>query len=92
MAASRTYCGLERLASPQAQEAISQRSGVDLAVLQSLGIADHNQSLVDDVDRLRRSNLVPDELVVSAHLYNVKSGRINQVIPAAPLFEEVLQQ
>jgi carbonic anhydrase len=85
-------CGLERLASPQAQEAISQRSGVDLAVLQSLGIADHNQSLVDDVDRLQRSNLVPDELVVSAHLYNVKSGRINQVIPAAPLVEIGSQQ
>ena len=87
-----TDCGAERLASPQAQEAISQRSGVDLAVLQSIGIADHNQSLVDDVDRLRRSNLVPDELVVSAHLYNVKSGRINQVIPAAPLVEGVPQQ
>jgi hypothetical protein len=30
--------------------------------------------------------------VVSAHLYNVKSGRINQVIPAAPLVEIGSQQ
>ena len=78
-------CGLERLANPQAQQAISQRSGVDLAVVESFSIADHNQSLADDVDRLRRSNLMPDVLVVSGHLYNVKTGRINEVISAAPL-------
>lgn len=80
-------CGLERLANLQAQQAISQRSGVDLAVVESLAIADHNQSLVDDVDRLRRTDLLPDELVVSGHLYNVKSGRMNQVIAPTQLRE-----
>ena len=78
-------CGLERLANPPAQQAISQRSGVGLAGIQSLAIVDHNQSLVDDIDRLRRSNLVPDELVVSAHLYNVQSGRLSQVMAPAAL-------
>ena len=82
-------CGLERLANRQGQQAISQRSRVDLAVVESLGIADHNQSLVDDVDRLRHSELMPDELVVSGHLYNVTSGRMNQVVAPTPLREAV---
>ncbi len=32
--------------------------------------------------------LVPPELVVSAHLYDVKSGRVSQVVPPATLNKE----
>jgi hypothetical protein len=40
---------------------------------------------MDDIERLRASDLAPPELVVSAHLYDVRSGRVSQVISPTPL-------
>lgn len=58
---------------------------VEPKILETLAISDHEASFMDDIERLRASDLVPPELVVSAHLYDVKSGRVSQVVPPAPL-------
>ncbi len=83
-----TDCGLERIAAPGPRHALRQNTGLELAVLETLAISDHKASLMDDIARLRASDIVPPELVVSAHLFDVRSGRVSQVVPPAPLNKE----
>ncbi len=83
-----TDCGLERIAAPGPLEALSQNTGLEPALLETLAISDHEASFMDDIERLRASDLVPTELVVSAHLYDVRSGRVSLVVPPAPLNKE----
>lgn len=80
-----TDCGFERLANPSLGAALSHKLGVDKAQIDALAIVDHKQSLHDDIERLRRSSLVPDELVVSGHLYNLEDGLVQEVVAPAPL-------
>ncbi len=83
-----TDCGLERIAAPGPRQALAENTGLEPGVLEMLAISDHESSLMDDIERLRASDLVPPELVVSAHLYDVRSGRVSQVISPAPLNHE----
>ncbi len=83
-----TDCGLERIAAPGPRQALCENTGLEPGVLEMLAISDHESSLMDDIERLRASDLVPPELVVSAHLYDVRSGRVSQVISPAPLNKE----
>ncbi len=83
-----TDCGLERIAAPGPRKTLGQSTGLEAGLLETLAISDHEVSLMDDIERLRASDLVPPELVVSAHLYDVTSGRMSQVAPPAPLNKE----
>ncbi len=83
-----TDCGLERIAAPGPRQALGQSTGLEPGLLEALAISDHETSLMDDIERLRASDLVPPELLVSAHLYDVRSGRVRQVVPPAPLNKE----
>ena len=72
----------------ESSTALGQNTGLDPGLLEALAISDHETSLMDDIERLRASDLVPPELLVSAHLYDVRSGRVRQVVPPAPLNKE----
>ena len=50
---------------------------------------DHTESLRADIERLRRSPLVPKELVVSGHLYDVADGRVREIVAPASLRTDV---
>jgi carbonic anhydrase len=78
-------CGTESLAAPERRAKMAQASGVDAPLLASLAIADHRTSLIDDIARLERSKLVPSDLIVSAHLHELTTGRLEQVVDPAPL-------
>lgn len=79
-----TQCGAERFADPQLQQGIKQAIGVDVS---AVAITDHEQSLVDDVERLRHASVLPGYIVVSGLIYDIKTGRVRQVIAPAPLGE-----
>ena len=38
-------------------------------------------SILDDIEKLVASELVPNELVVSGHVYDVGNGRVREVVP-----------
>ena len=80
-----TDCGLERLANPQFTSALSQRLGVPQAKLDDMANADHVQQIHDDIARLSASSLVPNALNVSGHIYDIATGRMQEIVPAAPL-------
>ena len=82
-----TECGLEKLANPETQLRTSLKSGLSLRVLKSLAIADHAKSFNYDIQQLRNSVIVPKELIISAHLYNVHSGELQEVILPTRLIE-----
>ena len=77
-----TQCGAERFADPDLQRALKAQTGVDVA---PVAITDHDESLREDVDRLRRAPAVPDHVVVSGMLYDVRAGRVREVIAPAAL-------
>ena len=82
-------CGFERLANPELGRALSTKLGVESAEIDALAIGDHAQSVREDIERLRRSPLVPKDLVVSGHLYNVADGKVREIAAPAPLRTDV---
>ena len=44
-----------------------------------LTIANQKQAVLDDVDRIRQHPLVPDSIPVQGFLYDVRSGKLNEV-------------
>jgi carbonic anhydrase len=44
-----------------------------------LAIADQNQSVIDDVDRIRKHPLVPPDIAIYGYIYDVATGRLNEV-------------
>lgn len=78
-----TDCGLERLADDGRRLKLSQKSGIDRAVLDALAIHDHDDALETDVLRLRNSKLLPETVTVSGYLYDHTSGSLIEVHSAA---------
>ncbi|MDZ7662054.1 MAG: hypothetical protein U5J94_06660 [Thiohalophilus sp.] len=44
-----------------------------------LTIPDNEQSVVEDVQRIRSHPLVPDDIPIYGYIYDVKSGKLNEV-------------
>ncbi len=80
-----TDCGMSRLANPAIQGQVAKRLGLSVDEVSAMAIGDPTTSVQDDVDRLRHTPGMPDQLVVSGFVYDVSNGRINQVVPPAPL-------
>ncbi len=80
-----TGCGTGLLADPGFQAAFGRRLGLDdPASLAPQAVTDPHQTVAADVERLRSSPLVPDRVTVSGHVYDVDTGLVTTVAPAAP--------
>ena len=77
-----TQCGAERFADPDFQRVLKEQIGVDVS---STAITDHEQSLRDDVERLRSAPGVPGYVVISGFIYDVQHGSVREVIAPAAL-------
>ena len=77
-----TQCGAERFADPDFQNALRNDLGIDVS---SVAITDHEQSLREDVERLRDAPEIPGHIVVSGLIYDVQHGRVREVIAPAAL-------
>ena len=74
-----TDCGYERLANPQLRTAIHQKTGIQMAELESMANHNHTQSLANDIQKLRNSPFASDNLIVSGHIFDVDTGIIQEV-------------
>jgi carbonic anhydrase len=77
-----TQCGAERFADPNFRRALKEHCGVDVS---SSVIIDHEQSLREDVERLRNAPEVPGYIVVSGFIYDLQHGLVHEVIAPAAL-------
>ncbi len=80
-----TDCGMSRLANPAIQEQVAKKIGLSVDEVAAMAIIDPATSVQEDIERLRQTPGTPDQLVVSGFVYDVKTGKVNQVVAPAPL-------
>jgi carbonic anhydrase len=59
---------------------IEEDLGVDATGRDFLPFSDLEQSVRDDVQTLRNSDVIPDDVLVSGAIYDVRSGELLEVV------------
>jgi carbonic anhydrase len=59
---------------------IKEDLGVNTTSRDFLPFPDLEQSVRDDVEKLRNSDLIPDNIVVSGTIYDVHTGELREVV------------
>jgi carbonic anhydrase len=59
---------------------IKEDLGMDTTGRDFLPFPDLEQSVRDDVEKLRNSDLIPDDIVVSGAIYDVHTGELREVV------------
>ena len=77
-----TQCGTGFLADPGFRREACEATGVDEAALEATAVADPHITVKADVERLLASPLVPSQMSVSGHVYDVETGRVTTVVDA----------
>jgi len=77
-----TQCGTGFLADPGFRREASEATGVDEAALEASAVADPHITVKADVERLLASPLLPSQMSVSGHVYDVETGRVTTVVDA----------
>ncbi len=72
-----TQCGAERFADPDFQSAIQTKLGFDVS---TSAIHNHEQSVKTDIESLRNASEIPGNILVSGLIYDVKTGKIQEVV------------
>ena len=80
-----TQCGTHFLADDKFRRGFADLIGADDADLARQAVTDPEQTVRLDVERLRCSALLPDTITVSGHVYDVTTGLVTTIIPAAPV-------
>lgn len=78
-------CGTHFLADEDFRRGFTDLIGGDDAVLAAEAVVHPEQTVRLDVELLRSSTLLPATITVSGHVYDVDTGRITTIIPAAPM-------
>ena len=77
-----TDCGMEKFTDESMAEIITERCGQDVSGLDFLTFSDLDQSVRDDVARIRSLSQIPRDATVSGHVYDVRTGTLREVVPA----------
>ena len=77
-----TDCGMTTFTNPQLSDKIEQELHVDTHGQDFLPFTDLEQSVRDDVNRLRQSPLIPKEFPISGAIYDVRTGKLQDVVQA----------
>jgi carbonic anhydrase len=75
-----TDCGMLTFDNATLQGICSERLGADATGIDFLPFPDLEQSVRDDVAIIRASPLIPNDIDVSGFIYDVKTGKIDQVV------------
>jgi carbonic anhydrase len=59
---------------------IREDLGVDTTGRDFLPFSDLEQSVRDDVETLRNSELIPDDITISGAIYEVQTGELREVV------------
>ncbi len=75
-----TDCGMLAFQNEDLTAKIQEDLGVDTTGRDFLPFSDLEQSVRDDVRIIRDSDLIPDDIQVSGAIYDVQSGRIEEIV------------
>lgn len=74
-----TDCGMLSFSNEQLQRRLTEGTGQDASHIDFLPFTDLEQSVRDDVERIRQSPFIPDGVTVRGFIYDVRSGRLSPV-------------
>jgi carbonic anhydrase len=80
-----TDCGTHFLADDTFRRGFADLIGGDDAALAREAVTDPEQTVRFDVGLLRSAAVLPDTITVSGHVYDVTTGLVTTIIPAAPM-------
>jgi carbonic anhydrase len=78
-----TDCGMTMFTDDVLHEKIREATGADVSGDEYLSFSDLDQSVRDDVARLRDLNTLPEGVTVSGYVYDVRTGELREAEPAA---------
>ncbi len=74
-----TDCGMLTFSNQELVDRIREELGADASGWDFLPFSDLEQSVRDDVEALRRSELIPDDVRIAGAVYDVGTGRLREV-------------
>ncbi|HMH90960.1 MAG TPA: hypothetical protein VK586_07745 [Streptosporangiaceae bacterium] len=77
--------GTHFLADKDFRRGFAALIGGDDATLAAEAVVHPEQTVRADVDLLRSSTILPATITVSGHVYDVNTGLITTIVPAAPM-------
>ena len=77
-----TKCGARVFADPAFQQLVQARTGIDVS---GSAVVDHPTDLQTDINRLRDTAHLPGGITVAAMVYDVETGKVEQMAPAMSL-------
>ena len=80
-----TQCGTHYLADPDFRRGFAERIDGDDATLAAEAVVNPEITVRVDVEKVRSSSILPATLTVSGHVYDVLTGLVTTIIPAAPM-------
>jgi carbonic anhydrase len=78
-----TQCGTAALTDESFRSRYAERIGVDESTLVERAVLDPSATVAHDVERLRAAEAISPRVGVSGHVYDVESGLVRTVSPAA---------
>jgi carbonic anhydrase len=80
-----TQCGTGALADETFRRRYAERIGVEAETLRDHAVLDPGATVTRDVERLRTAPQISPRVTVSGHVYDVVTGLVTTVLPAAEL-------
>jgi carbonic anhydrase len=74
-----TDCGMLSFKNQQLVDKIREELGADASAIDFLTFADLQESVLADVETLRRSDLIPDDVSIAGAIYDVQTGRLHEI-------------
>jgi carbonic anhydrase len=75
-----TDCGMLTFDNETLYGIVRDQVGADASDIDFLPFSDVEESVREDVDIIRNSPLIPKDIPISGFVYDVKTGRISQVV------------
>jgi carbonic anhydrase len=77
-----TDCGMLTFTNDDLRGKLAADTGKDASHMDFLPFSDLDQSVRDDVRRIRDNPFIPPDVEVSGWIYDVKTGQLREVVPA----------
>lgn len=75
-----TDCGMLTFTSQELQKRLTEQTGADASGIEFLTFTDLEESVLEDVGRIKDSPFIADDIPVSGFVYDVQSGRLKEVV------------
>ncbi|MGH2659151.1 MAG: beta-class carbonic anhydrase [Actinomycetota bacterium] len=75
-----TDCGMLTFTNEDLRQRLKEETGGDASAIDFLPFADLEDSVREDVRRIRESPFIPDDIEVSGFVYDVRTGALREVV------------